>query len=255
MNKKHYFFIIVFSYLLFLIATIPVGTIIKTINTNTPVDIHGASGTIWNGQAISISINQMIQLDNTEWSFTAWKLLIGQAAYQINSHYDKKTIESEVGSSFLGQYFINDFTAKMTAGKLAKLADIPLVQLSGDITFNIDHAYWKKDTLPLAIGTITWDTAAITVADTVALGKVTIALSESDEQLLNAKINNKGGDILVDGKVELIPEEKYSADIKLSPTSSANGNIKNSLSLFAKKQKNGDFLLKKTGQLNQLGFQ
>ena len=254
MNKKHYFFIVIFSYLLFLIVTIPIGTIIKTINTNTPVDIRGASGTIWNGQAISISINQMIQLDNTEWSFTIWRLLIGQAAYQINSHYDKKIIESEVGSSFLGRYFINDLTAKITAEKLTTLADLPLAQLSGDITFNIDHAYWKKDTLPLAFGTITWDTAAITVADTVALGKVTIALSESDEQLLTGEINSKGGDILVSGKVGLIPEAKYSADIKLSPTSSANGNIKNSLSLFATKQKNGDFLFKKTGQLNQLGL-
>jgi len=254
MNKKHYFFIIIFSYLLFLITTIPIGTVIKTINTNTPIDIRGASGTIWNGQAISISINRTVQLDNTEWSFTIWKLLTGKITYQISSHYNKNPIEGEIGSSFLGQYFINDFTAKIAAEKLAKLADIPLVQLSGDIAFNIDHAHWKRDTLPLAIGTIRWDTAAITVADTVSLGEITIVLSENDEQLLNAEIKNKGGDILVSGKAELIPEANYSADIKLSPTSSASGNIKNSLALFAKKQKNGNFLLKKTGQINQLGF-
>ena len=254
MNKKHYFFITVFSYLLFLLATIPVGTVVKTINSNTSIDVRGASGTIWSGQAISISINKTIHLDNTEWSFSAWKLLIGHATFQISSHYDNKTIKGEIGSSFLGQYFIDDFTAKMAAGKLAELANIPLVQLSGEITFNIDHAHWKKDTLPLAIGTITWDSATITVADTVSLGKITIALSENDEQLLNAEINSKGGDILVNGNAALIPEANYTADIKLSPTSSANGNIKNSLALFAKKQKNGDFLLKKTGQLNQLGL-
>jgi len=255
MNKKHYFFIIIFSYLLFLITTIPVGTVVKTINSNTPLDIRGATGTIWNGQAISITVNKTIHLDDTEWSFTAWKLLIGHVTFQISSHYDKQTIEGEIGSSFLGQYYIDDFRAKIAAGKIAELADIPLVQLSGNITFNIDHAHWKKDTLPIAIGTITWDSATITVADTVTLGKVAIALSENDEQLLNAEISSKGGDILINGNAELIPEANYSADIKLSPTSSANGNIKNSLTLFAKKQKNGDFLIKKTGQLNQLGFQ
>lgn len=254
MKKKHYFFIIVFSYLLFLIATIPASTVVKIINNNAMINVRGASGTIWDGKAIKISINQTINLDNTKWSFTAWRLFFGQAAFQINTNFDNKIIESEVGVSILSQYFINDFSATILAEKVAELASLPLVQLSGDITFDIEHAHWKKDDLPLASGTIVWDAATITVADTVSLGNLTIELSENDQQLLNADIKNKGGDILVSGKAELIPKADYSLDIKLSPTSSANGNIKNSLSLFAKKQKNGDFLLKKTGQLNQLGL-
>ena len=218
------------------------------------VDMRGISGTIWNGEAAFISINNAVELNNTSWSFTTWKLLLGQFAFQTSSYFDDKNIETEIGVSFLNNYFVNDLTATISAEKVTELANIPLVQLSGDFKLLLDHAHWKKDELPLATGLIIWNQAAVTVADTVSLGKITVTLSENDQQLLLANITNDDGDILVNGKAELIPEANYSVDIKLTPTTSTNDNIKSSLSLFAKKQKNGDFLFKNTGQLNQLEF-
>lgn len=228
--------------------------ITKLINSNANVDMRGISGTFWEGEATLISINNAIDLNNTTWSFTIWKLLLGQFAFQTSSYFDDKNIESEIGVSFLNKYFINDLTATISAEKVTALANIPLVQLSGDFKIILDHAHWKKDKLPLATGLITWTQAAVTVADTVSLGKITVALSENDQQFLLANITNNDGDILVNGKAELIPEASYSVDIKLTPTASTSDNIKSSLSLFAKKQKNGDFLFKNTGQLNQLEF-
>jgi general secretion pathway protein N len=252
MKKKHYLLIAVFSYLFFLITAIPASTVVNLVNSNTPVNMQGIGGTIWEGEAALISINKTVELNNTKWSFTTWKLLLGQIAFQVTSEFDDRNVEGEIGVSFLSKYFINDLTAMLSAEKLASLANIPLVQLSGDINFNLDHAHWEKDKLPLATGLITWTRAAITVADTVSLGKLTITLSENDQQLLLANIKNIDGDLSVNGQAELIPEASYSVDIKLTPTASTSDNIKSSLSLFAKKQKNGDFLFKNTGQLNQL---
>ncbi len=254
MKKKHYLLIAAFSYLFFLITAIPASTVVNLVNNRTLVNIRGISGTIWDGDATLISINKTVELNNTKWTFTTWKLLLGQIAFQVTSEFDDRNVESEIGVSFLSKYFVNDLTATLSAEKIASLANIPLVQLSGDINLSLEHAHWKKDELPLATGVITWTQAAITVADTVSLGKLTIALSENDQQFLLANINNIDGDLSVNGLAELIPEASYSVDIKLTPTASTSDNIKSSLSLFAKKQKNGDFLFKNTGQLNQLEF-
>lgn len=254
MKKRHYFLIVIFSYLLFLIVTIPVSLFTNIINNNTPVTLQGASGTLWNGKASFISINGIADLNDTEWKFNALKLFTGRASFQIETYFDEENISSEVGTSIFKKFFVNNLSAKVSSTKVAELANLPIVQLSGMVTLDIKHAHWKMGELPLASGNITWDGATISVAETVSLGKLTIVLNENDQHFLNADINNQGGDLSLSGNAELIPEKKYAVNIKLSPTSSASPNVGNSLSLFSKKQRNGDFLLKKTGQLDQLGL-
>lgn len=251
MKKKYYLLTAIISYFVFLIATIPAKPVTDLINDNTPVTINGVSGTLWSGNAYIVSF-QDIQLKKTKWSFNAWKLFIGKIAITINSRFSGNDISAELGTSFLGRYFINDLSAKITAREVTQLAEIPLAQLDGLISLNIEHAQWKQGELPLASGEIKWTNASVTVADTASLGNISILLSESEQQLLNAEIKNQGGDIKISGLAELVAEADYSIDIKLSPTATANNNIKQSLGLFAQKQPNGDFLLKKSGSLDEI---
>lgn len=253
MKKKYYISIAIVAYLLFLVATIPASPVTNLISDNSPVNIKGVSGTLWQGKAYMVSINNN-QLLNTEWSFFTWKLLLGRLAIDVNTEYQGSKISTELGSSFLGRFFINDLTATLPANEVAKLANIPLAQLSGSISFNIEHAQWKQGELPEASGEINWKEASVTVADTVSLGQVSILLNETQQNLLNADINNKGGDIIISGNAELVPEANYAINLKLTPTATASNNIKQSLSLFATKQANGEFLLKNTGSLNQIGL-
>ena len=67
-------------------------------------------------------------------------------------------------------------------------------------------------------------------------------------------IGAQGGDIKISGSAELVEENNYALNLKLTPTASANANanIKQSLGFFAKRQNNGDYLLKKSGSLDQI---
>lgn len=252
MKKRVYIVTAVVSYLALLITTMPANTVSSIINDNSPVKIRGVSGTIWHGKAFSVDINNSIQLQSTEWSFTVWKLLLGQLAIDIETQYLDNNINSEIGTSFLGRYFINDLSATILAKDLAQLAEIPLAQLSGLISLNITQAQWKQGELPIATGEINWKDAAVTITDTASLGNVSILLNESEQQLLNADISNQGGDIKISGNAELVPETDYALNITLTPTATAKNNIKQSLGLFAQKQSNGDYVLKKSGSLNQI---
>lgn len=254
MKKRVYIFVAIASYFILLIATIPASLITNAVNDSGVVTIQGISGSLWNGKAYIIVINNNIELKNTKWSFSPWKTLIGKISIDINSQYLDNDISAEIGTSFLGRYFINNLKATISAQEAAQLANIPLVQLSGLISLNIDHAQWKQGELPLATGVINWSNAEVTVADTASLGNVSITLSESEQQLLNADIKNQGGDIKINGTAELVPEANYAVNIKLLPTASASDNIKQSLGLFAKKQNNGEYLLNYSGALNQMGL-
>jgi general secretion pathway protein N len=254
MKKRVYIFTAVASYFIVLIATIPASLISNTVNDNSIVAMHGISGSVWNGKAYSILIDDNIELKNTKWSFSLWRILTGKISIDINGQYLENNLSAEIGTSFSGRYFVNNLQTTIPAEQAAQLVNIPLVQLSGLISFNIDHAQWKQGELPLATGVINWNNAELTVTETASLGNVSITLRESEQQLLIADIKNQGGDIKINGTAELLPEADYAIDIKLLPTKSADDNIKQSLGLFAKKQNNGEYLLKYSGPLNQMGL-
>ena len=252
MKKRVYIITAIVSYFALLVATIPAHTVSSIINENSPIKIQGVNGTIWQGKAFSIVINNSTQLQASTWSFNAWKLLIGKIAIDVDTQYIDNNLTSEIGVSFLGRYFINDLNAKISAQDLAQLAEIPMAQLSGMISFNIVHAAWKHGEMPLAEGEINWKDAVVTVAESASLGDLSIVLNESDQQRLNAKIKNQGGDIRISGTAELVSATDYAVNVTLTPTESASNNIKQSLGLFAQKQNNGAYVLKKSGSLNQI---
>jgi len=251
MKTRHYLLTAVFSYLIFLVATIPAKPVTDLLTSNSPVIIQGVSGTLWNGKAYMISTNNM-QFKKTSWRFKPWQLLIGKIAIDVDTRFLDSRITTELGTSFSGRYFINDLSAKFHAREVAQLAALPLAQIGGVINININHAQWKQGELPLADGEIKWNNASITVAETASLGNVNIMLSESAQQRLNAEIKNRGGDIKINGTATLVPDKNYTVEIKLRPTATANNNVKQSLGFFSQKQPNGEYLLKKSGSLDQI---
>jgi hypothetical protein len=254
MKKKYYFLTAIISYLIFLVASIPAKPVTDLINENTALSLNGVSGNVWNGKAFIIDIDNTVSLHNTRWSFSLWKLLIGQLAIDLSTQYLDNDINTEIGASVTGWFFVNDLNAEISASALGELVNIPLAQLDGLISLNIENAQWKQGELPVASGQINWSDASVTIADTASLGNVSITLYESEQELLVADINNQGGDIKLNGKVELVPEENYSIDLKLTPMATASNSIKQSLGMFAKKQRNGEYLLKSTGSLSQTGL-
>ena len=254
MKKRYYFITAIASYLLILLATIPAKPITDLISENAPVSIQGVSGTLWDGSAYLITFDNNIQLDQTSWSFNLWKLLIGQLSVDIDTTFLDEAITAEAGRSLLGRVFVNDLKATVAASEVTHLANIPIARLDGAIILDIQHAHWKQGELPLASGSIKWNDANVTVAETASLGNVLILLSESEQQLLNAEIKNQGGDISISGNAELIADADYAADITLAPNASASNNVRQSLAMFAKRQPNGEYTIKKSGPLSSLGL-
>jgi len=234
--------------------TMPAKPVTDLINEKTDIRIDGVSGSLWHGHAYSINIGGKTELKDTHWSFITWQILIGRLALDLNTHYLENAIDTEASISASGRIYINSLTASMTAAQLAELANIPLVQLDGDISLDIESAQWKQGELPIASGQINWTNAMVTVTEAASLGNVSIILSESAQNMQTAYITNTEGDITIVGNAELIPEQDYSIDMRMTPKASTRNSIKQSLGMIAKRQSNGDYLLKNTGSLKTIGL-
>lgn len=71
------------AYLIFLIAKLPASQLISRVELPNNISIHGVSGTIWQGDATSLVVNN-IAIENVSWDLSFWRLLL------LDAHLDLK---------------------------------------------------------------------------------------------------------------------------------------------------------------------
>lgn len=255
MKTRHYVLTSVVAYAFFLITSIPATTIIRLFDEYLPqVNIQSVSGTLWSGSAQRITLSSKYVINNVSWSLCTWRLLIAEACVDLDATYQNKPIKGQLGIGITGSLIARDLYIEIDAQSLGNLAGLPIGELDGLISIQLESASWAHQQTPGAVGNIHWKNAAITIAETAKLGDVMIALAESDDFPLVATINNKGGQINLSGKSHISDDGSYNLELKLVPNNTASENLRASLELFANKQNDGSFVLKDTGNLKQFGI-
>lgn len=255
MKNKHYLIIGVIAYLLFVGVNFPASSVYGLVESRAPmVKAQSISGTLWQGNALKIVVQNKHQLSNVSWSVSPWSLLLGQLSIDTEASYLNEKISGNITASILGNVSASNLKAGFPAEKIAQFAPIPVGQFDGKISINLDSLSLAENNIPSAEGTITWSKAAITVAEKASLGNISIRISEDDTNPLTANISNQGGDISISGNAVVTSDSKYTIDLKLQPKSTASKNLKSTLGFIAKKQPDGSFQLKNSGNLKKLGL-
>jgi general secretion pathway protein N len=253
MRGRHYILVGVIAYVVFLIATLPAAPVLGMLRDHMPVTINNVSGSLWNGRAGSV-ITGKLSLDNVEWSFLPLHLLLAKAAIDVEAKFNGNPLESRLSTGLGGNLAVDDLNVKLGASDVASLVVLPLGELSGDFFLRINSAIFQPGSVPRIDGTLNWNKAAITVAETADLGNVSILLNEDDDSPLTASISNKGGQLTLSGNLTTDDTGQYSLKLSMKPNASASDNLISSLGMVAKKQRNGEFILNNTGNLKQLGL-
>ena len=254
MKIRHYLITAALAYFTFLIYLAPAAPIVKLlINDNDDISVSTITGSLWSGNAESLSINNH-ELKDAQWSFTAWRLLTAEISFDINASYKNNPVSGSLGTSITGKRLLHDFTASIKAFEAGKLADILIGELDGLLNIQIDEASWTPGTVPEISGTIFWKKAAYIVAEKADLGDVTILFSKNDTSPLIANIENIPGHLSVKGDIAVNDEGHYQLGVSLKPTKDASRNLRNSLKLVAKPLPDGNFEINNAGELSTFGF-
>ena len=254
MRNRYYILTGIIAYFVFLITTLPAAPVIGLFKDDIPVTINNVSGTLWNGQAGSITTSKHVTLKNIEWSFVPWRLLLVKIAVDVNAEYSNSPLNARLSAGIGGNLAVHNLSMKLDASDIAALVSLPLGELSGEFSLRINTANFKPGTVPRVEGTLNWNQAGITVAETADLGNVSVLVTENDDSPLTANITNKGGDLSLNGSLTTTGQGEYTLQLNMKPNATASDNIVSSLAMFAKKQRNGEFVLNNRGNLKQLGL-
>lgn len=255
MKRRYYILIAACSYLFFALANTPAAKVISLAKNNfsLPVQFYGVQGSIWNGQADSILV-QSHRIDTVQWSVNPAALLLARISADIQAQIKEQNIIGHVSINMSGDIHAEDLRAKLNAKDVQNMIAMPFGELGGEFNLNIESLTWPGDGLPDTTATIKWRNAKLTLVDTVDLGLVTVNITPDDENGLSISMNNTAGMISIEGTIQLDSNKQYKLKIDFKPASNANDNIKQSLSMIAKKQSNGSYRLKQNGNLDQFGL-
>lgn len=255
MKIKHFLIAAATSYILFLLVYTPASAVITILNESLPqVKIEGVGGTIWNGSAQRITYANKPILDDARWSICVWRLITGEACVELNAKYNGNDLHSEIGINVAGTFKVRDLKVSLDAETLGNQLNLPLGKLSGDVFLEIEHVEWASGSVPFTTGIIKWNNAAITFAETIQLGAISIHITESDEYPLTTTINNKGGQLAINGHTNISADGAYTLELRLLPGNNASTNLRKSLGMFANKQSDGNYIVEDSGNLKQLGI-
>ena len=254
MRNRYYIFTGIIAYFIFLLTTIPAAPVINLFKNSLPVTISNVSGTLWNGQAGTVHTQQNLTLKNIEWSFLPWRLLLINVAFDVNAEYNSKPLSSRLSTGISRNLYVDNLNMKLDAADIAAMVSLPIGELSGEFHLRINNAVLAQGAVPVIDGTLNWNQAAVTIAETADLGNVSVLINEKDDSPLAASISNKGGHLSLDGKLTTTLQGDYSLQLTMKPNASASNNLVSSLSMFANKQGNGNFIVNNKGNLKQLGL-
>ena len=254
-KTKYYIITAILALILFLITNIPANIVINSIKGQIPqVKIQNVSGTLWNGSAKQITIQNKYILKNVDWSICIAHLLLAEACIELDLMYNKNPLSGQLSIDINNTVQAKDIKTTMTAQALSQIITIPMAEISGDIHIDLETLNWKQDSIPSATGIIKWNKASVTIAETAQLGDITVTLSDSEDNPINAEISNTNGQLAIAGTALLKTTADYNLNLTLTPNNKASKNLKSSLSLFAKPKKDGSFILKNNGNLKRLGL-
>jgi len=255
MKIKYYLITGNTDFVVFLIANTPAAFIVDTVKDKIPqVKIQNVSGSLWQGHAQKITVQSKYILKNVNWSVCASHLLMAEACVEFDASYNDNLVSGQLTVDSNKTLTANNLRTRISAQELGKLAALPMGEIAGDIYLDIATLSLKQGGLPTAEGVIKWNKASVTVAETADLGDIIVTLTQSEENPLNASISNKGGQLAISGQASADDKTNYNINIKLTQNNKASKNLKDTLSLFAKAQKNGSFILTNKGNLKQLGL-
>ena len=256
MNKRYYILIGIFSYLFFTLGNMPAAKLISMAEKNSamPVKLYGVHGSVWSGGADKAIVKGQPPIDNLQWSINPAFLLLAQLSGEVKASVKQQNIIGNISIGPSGSIQASDIRARITAAVVQEFIQLPLGELGGVFNMDIDTFEFNQGSLPVINGTLNWKNAKLTLLETVDLGNIKLNVSPGENNQLIATIKNRQGQLKLDGNANVDEKKMYSINLRITPEENASDNTRQSLKMFARRQADGSYQLKRKGNLQEFGI-
>lgn len=249
----------IISFMLMLLATLPISFVLPYLPKNIPIQLSQASGTIWQGQASSMRY-QNIELGQLNWDIHPLSLFLGQLSSHINLKGDQITLDSQAVLHWDKTLQLSQTQAEIEASFLQHFKKIP-AQLAGTFNLDLDSVVVKipskqanaKPPLPLIQGKIEWRKAQLVSPLDMPLGAYRLILKTRDQTQLG-QLNSLDAPIDLDTKLQLDQKYNYQIKGKIKANKEANLLLKSGIASLGQAKADGYIPIDQKGNLQKSPF-
>jgi len=249
--KKWFAYTAVFfsSYVVFLVASMPLALVINNIELPRFVEIGGVSGSIWQGEIAQVTANNnQIQQIKTQLSF--WSLLT--LSPQVSASFGNPVSAGPEGKFNMTvsskELLLQDVELYVSANDIAKQLPLPIpVTAQGNVELTFSELSLNiagKPTCQQAKGQVTWLRSGVIALDnTIKLGSIKADLyCEKDDLLAKISPENNLGLSFV-ARLSLA-SQKATGQGFLKPGAKFPAELRSALSFIGRADQQGRYLLR-----------
>jgi general secretion pathway protein N len=246
MKLRRLLILVAIGFVVGLVATAPARLISIFLPGN--VSLDGISGTLWNGSA-----RQLI-VDNTaagelDWEIKPSQLLTGRLGLKFTSQLPDGSISGNAAISVGGSIYLDSVKGSMPLGYIT--TDFPPGMLDGRVSLIFEKAVFANEWPTLLKGVLAVGNLVQNVPKPTPLGtfSVTFDGSEGEDGSVKGVIETRSGALQVDGLLTLNSNRTFVMDSVVRARAETPDDLKAMLPLIGEQQSDGGYPLRYKGTL------
>jgi len=249
------------AYVLSVVFLFPAAPVVERFKPQMQlVQLDGVAGKLFKGSVASVKYTDdllPLEFSNVAWRLAPKTLLNGGAGATITYDGYGGGGGGDVLREWDGDISVRDFSFTAQAKELEALLPVPIAQFSGALAGELDQLTLQNQLLVAMQGVLQWKDAVLEAPVgnqqvQTALGTIDLTIKPEGSDAHVATVKAAGGDLIIDGSVNLALNGDFSANVLFTPTDSAAPGVINGLRQFARPEPGGAFRLQQSGNVNKL---
>jgi hypothetical protein len=196
------------AYVLFLVLAIPAARVYPLLKDRlSPMALYDVHGTVWHGGAASAVIAGQ-RVDGLSWDMHVLPLLLGRMEIAVAFYNDVGPGRLTAGRSMTGRFYFSDIDARLSAGTLTALLNIPGVKVGGDFNITLSKLVLDRQYFSEAQGTLEWRDATLVTPWQLNFGALQALVDTTDEGI-QLTLTDRGGPLQANGVFTARPDGHY----------------------------------------------
>jgi len=241
---------VIVAYASFLIGTLPAELALSYVSLPTNITINQVEGTVWQGEAKLISVNN-IEVKDVRWNTSVVALLTGSAQVYVEFGRGKNSLHGsgELGYSSAGAY-AQDLTVSASSEWLVAASNVPLpVTTKGSVQLTIAEMQQGQPWCEQLDGQLSWSNAAIeSLLGNVEIDSAVANLT-CDNGAIVANIKQSSNQLKLSGIAKLENKGKYTLSAVLVPSNELPKSIRSNLRYVGKENAKGEYKIYYAGRI------